>query len=247
MSELSLKTVSPDMLPAARFASTALHALAREEAAGRRSRRLLQAGQATWRQFRGRMDAVDFLELLLEDAAVTQPFGFDAPLILAGAASVGRLPASRVQGWIDDLAGLDLSMPAGDYILHQARQLDLETRLARSDLQRGIQAHHKVLELPGTGGQLSAYLAGSLDGIYLQDVFTIGWQGWADRMLAGLVAVEHGLTGEAPVLASAGLESVMGSDTRWDYVVGANPDRGLHAYDLPALETVFPGATIVLV
>ncbi len=248
MNTLSLSKLSPDLLPAARFASTALHALAREEQAGRRTRRLLEPEQQTWRAFRGRMDAIDLLDLLLEDAAVTQPFGFDVQRILAGQAAIRSLPPKRVQSWIDALPELELSVEARDYFGLQAQQLGLVSQLARSDLHRGIQAHQRVLELPGTGGQLSGYLAGQLEGVYLQDgVFRIAWQGWEDRMLAGLVAVEHGLSGEAPIYEQPGIDQAQAEDFRFDYVIGARPEREVHAYDLPELEQRFPGATIVLV
>lgn len=248
MATLDLSRVTPDMLPVARFATAAMHALAREERAGRKPRRLLEPEQATWRQFRGRMGSSELLLLLMEDAAVTQPFAFDARRLLGNqAGSVTRLPESTVTAWIGQLPALALEAGTQDYVLSQAAQLDLPTRLARSELHRGVRPHHRVLELPGTGGLLAAWLAEQVEGLYLQDVFTIAWQGWADRMLAGLVAVEHGLTGSAPIAAEPGLDGVGTEGARFDYVIGTDPARGLQSLTADALGRRFPGATVVLV
>ena len=79
MAELSMEHVPRELTTTASYAAAALHALAREEARDRKPKRLLEAGLATWTQFRGRSGATQLLELLLEDAAVTQPTAFRAP------------------------------------------------------------------------------------------------------------------------------------------------------------------------
>ena len=276
---LDLTRISPDLLPASRYASAALCALAREEALGRRARRLLPPGPATWGRFRRRLDATDYLELLLGDAAVTQPFAFDAPALLGtGAGTVWRLPANRVEGWMGELAtaGVDraaemdhaasgaraakgdeaaggdaaaglAAQPRQDYLLDQARRLDLPTRLARSDLQRGLKPHHRVLELPGTGGLLAAWLLDQVEGLFLRDNFVLAWSHWADRTMAGLVAVEHRLTGSAPVAAQADIEALAAEGRRFDHVVGTLPARGLQPMDEAALRERFPGAALQLI
>ena len=236
------------MLPAARFATAALAALAREERAGHKPLRLLEAKQDTWRQFKGRMAEVDLLQLLLEDAAVTQPFAFDAQLLMGNrAGSVGRLSEANVGTWIHALPDLPLEVSTQDYLLEQAGRLDLPTRLARGELHRGIRPHHRVLELPGTGGLLSSWLVEQVEDVYLQDSFTISWNAWNDRMMAGLVAVEQRLSGEAPILEQAGIEAVVEQGVRFDYVIGTKPERGLQPDDSDALTSRFPGATILLV
>lgn len=252
---LDLARVSPDLLPASRYATAMLCALAREEALGRRAPRLLAPGPATWRRFRRGLDATDHLELLLADAAVTQPFAFDAPALLGNAAgTVWRLPFSRVEGWMGELelagaeGGVGLAdQPRQDYLLDQARRLDLPTRLARSDLQRGLKPHHRVLELPGTGGLLSAWLLDQVDGLFLRDNFTVAWSGWADRVMAGLLAVEHRLTGSAPVPEQAGVEALAEEGRRFDHVVGTLPARGLQPLDEAALGDRFPNAALQLI
>lgn len=252
---LDISRISPDLLPASRYATAALCALAREEALGRRAPRLLAPGPATWRQFRRRLDATDYLELLLTDAAVTQPFAFDAPALLgSGAGTLWRLPAVRVEAWMGELDAAGSEGGAGlahrerqDYLLDQARRLDLPPRLARSDLQRGLKPHHRVLELPGTGGLLSAWLLDQVEGLFLRDNFTLAWTGWADRVMAGLVAVEHRLTGSAPVPEQAGVEALAGEGRRFDHVVGTLPARGLQPLDEADLADRFPGAVLQLI
>lgn len=258
MADLSVADVPGDLEDAGRFAAVALCAIAREEALGRRPRRLLEDGHATWHQFRGRLGAVDFVELLLEDAAVTQPFAFDAQALLGpAAAGIGKLPLGQVQRWMDLLAeqysGAGAAGTGGgtadssDYIADQAQRLELPSRLARSELHTGVRAHHRVLELPGTGGQLALYLVEHVEGIYLQDVFTIAWESWRDRMLAGLVAVENGLTGRAPVAPEPGLEYALARSGQYDYVIGARPERGVQPYEEAELLSRFPDAVVVLV
>jgi hypothetical protein len=52
------------------WAASLLHALARDEAAGRRRPRLTEHNLDTWARFRGRLGSTDLLSLLFEDAAV---------------------------------------------------------------------------------------------------------------------------------------------------------------------------------
>lgn len=251
---LDLSRISPDQLPAARYATAALCALAREEALARRARRLLDPGPAIWRRFRRRLDHADLLELLLADAAVTQPFAFDARTLLGpGAGSLGRLSPARLADWMGELAAAEADPPSlaatprQDYLLDQARRLDLPSRLARSDLQRGLRPHHRVLELPGTGGLLAAWLLDQVEGLFLRDNFTLAWSGPTDRVLAGLVAVEHRLTGSAPVAEQSGTLALAAEGRRFDHIVGTLPSRGLQPLDVSALEDLFPGAAVQLI
>src|SRR5688572_12498164 len=62
----------------AEYAVALLHAMARDEVAGRRPARLTEPGQATWKRFRGRLGSAGFLRLLAEDGAVVHPIPFDA-------------------------------------------------------------------------------------------------------------------------------------------------------------------------
>lgn len=98
MLALPLPELPAPVAPTALFAATTLHALAREEAAGRRPKRLLEEKRAAWERFRGRLGPAALVELLLEDAAVTQPAAFDASAILGPAARLAELPEPLVTG-----------------------------------------------------------------------------------------------------------------------------------------------------
>jgi hypothetical protein len=234
MTQLSI----PEHLPArqrdaARFVAAALVALGREEALDRKPRRLLEPHHETWIQFRGRMDSVDLIELLLEDAAVTQPTAFRTPR------DVGALTALRpdlVSAWVDQLQSLHLSATSADYIASQARVLGISTRGAKSDLPR-VRSHQSVLELPGSGGQLSHHLVSTHDDLVLQTKFTIACRDWREVALAGLAAVELKLSGEAPVVVDPTLEALRGR--RFDFIIGLHPDKGGH-FTEPDLHRYWP-------
>ena len=166
------------------------------------------------------------LELLLEDAAVTQPFPFDVGRVLPPDVMPGRLGAELVGAWIEVLRQLDLDAPGPEYITAQARLLGLPTRLGRGNLHK-VKPHHRILELPGTGGQLAHHIVSTQPEVFLQDVFTIACDGWRELTLAGLVVVDCGLTGDhLPILDDPRLESVRAGGSRFDYVIGLEPDKG---------------------
>ncbi|MCU0671545.1 MAG: hypothetical protein MUE69_02010 [Myxococcota bacterium] len=242
MAELSMEEVPRELKATASFAVAALHALAREEARDRKPKRLLEDGLATWAQFRGRLHATHLLELLLEDAAVTQPTAFRAP---GDFPSVSSLPKAVVDGWVREAAQLELDASALDYLSAQAKRLGITTRMARSELHR-VKAHHQILELPGTGAQLAHHLVSTHDDVFLQSNFVVACRDWRDVVLAGLVAVELGVSGPAPVSLDPDLRLARTSDRRFDYVIGLDPDKGGDFRKAQLVEW-FPSATVVLV
>lgn len=242
MAELTLNFVPRDLRDTATFATAALHALAREEARERKPLRLLEPGFATWAQFRGRLLATDLLELLLEDAAVTQPSAFVLPAELGHPSA---LPQGAIHEWIAALADLDLSGPSTDYVTDQARRLGVPTRMARSDLHR-VKPQHQILELPGSGAQLAHHLVTTHDDIYLQSNFVVACRDWRDAQLAGLVGVELGISGPAPVVMDPDLRTTRATEQRFDYVIGLHPEKG-GDFRVDSLEEWFPGATVLLV
>ena len=123
----------------------------------------------TWRRFQGRLTNVDLVSLLLEDAAAVD--GFEVPFSprqVDRALRVDRLPEPLVDRWLTELPGLRLDAPGAEYIAGQARLLGLSSRLARSELHV-VKPRQRVLELPGTGGQLAHHLVSTQEGITLQD------------------------------------------------------------------------------
>jgi hypothetical protein len=243
MAALPIRDIGAEHAPAAAYGAAVLHALAREEQAERRPRRLLEPDQATWARFRGRLGARDFLELLLEDAAVTQPHPFHAATVLPAPAALGSLPHDLVAGWIAALPTLDLAAPSADYIATQAKQLGVTVRGAKADLHR-VKPHHKILEAPGSGGQLALHMIQTRPELHLRDSFTIACCGWAEATLAGLVAVELATSGDLPITVDPDLGELR--KRSFDYVVGLTPDKG-GRHDALALRRLFPGAEVVLV
>ena len=76
---------------AGQWAASLVHALARDEVAGRRPHRLTETRLATWNRFRGRLSATDLVSLLFEDAAVLHRVPFDPASTRTKASSEGQL------------------------------------------------------------------------------------------------------------------------------------------------------------
>jgi hypothetical protein len=249
MPSLDLAGVSPDLRPTATWASALVHALARAEAASRMPRRLTEPGRPTWDRFRGRLTSVDLLGLLFEDAAVLHGGPF-RPASLGAPLRLDALPERLVDAWLADLDTLPLTTDSAAYVLDQARRLGLPTRLARSDLHI-VKPHQRVLELPGTAGQLAFHLVTSQPGLTLQDNLTVACDTWQERTLAAIVALELNAP-RTDFILPVDLDALRapGHPLRaraFDLVVGLHPDKGgLFRVD-DQLALWFPNATIVLV
>jgi len=245
---LSIPRCDGPQREAAVYVAALLHSLAREEASGRMAPRLTEPGHATWERFRGRLGAADLLELLFEDAAVLHPVPFD-PAELLGQEHPGLkvLPRGVAERWLEELGEMDLRADSSTYVMEQARRLGIPTRLGRSDLHR-VKPHQRVLELPGSGGQLSHYLVTSQNDLYLQDNFLIACGSWRERVLAGLAAMDAGAPHADFAILDPALEYAREGTrrARFDFVVGLHPDKG-GAFAAPRLRETFPNATVLLV
>jgi hypothetical protein len=230
MSNLDLAGLATEQRPTGAWAASLLLALARDEAAGRRPVRLTEPRLATWNRFRGRLGPTDLLALLFEDAAVLHQVPFDpAALQDPDTLQLRRLPDSVAEAWLQALPQQDLSRPGPEYIAAQARLLGLTTRLARSDLHV-VKPHHKVLELPGTGGQLAHHLVSSHPDLTLQSNFTVACATWQELTLAGIVALDLGAPHSRFALKVdiAGLRDPNHPlrQRSFDFVIGLHPDKG---------------------
>jgi hypothetical protein len=229
------------------WAAALMLALARDEAAGRRPARLTEARLATWNRFRGRLKATDLLALLFEDAAVVHPVPFD-PARIQGQFDLNQLAEDRIASWLDAISSLDLNAPGTDYLLDQACLLGVPTRFARSELLV-VKPHQRVLELPGTGGQLSHYLVKTIPGLALRDNFTVACSNWREATLAGIAALDLGasssdfITSIDPELLKAPEHPLR--QRVFDVVIG--PDRGGIFRVENQLAIWFPSARIQLV
>ena len=132
MPGLDVATLSNELCPTGAWAAALLHALARDEVAGRRPQRLTEPRLDTWRRFHGRLDTTDLVALLFEDAAVIHRVPFDAEAI-GGPLRLDSLPSSIADSWITALQGMDLKGANTDYIAEQAKLLGISTRMARSE------------------------------------------------------------------------------------------------------------------
>ena len=145
------------------YAAAVAHALLREEQLGRKPHRISEPRLATWLQFAGNLTGHDFLELLCEDAAVTQPFAFEAPDHVTW--------LWDVNDWI--LGAWQESLSSGpEYVAQQASHLLGQHWKGTRELPC-VEPHDRVLELPGTGGQISYAVLRQSQGLYLQDGFTV--------------------------------------------------------------------------
>jgi len=235
--------------PTGVWAASLLHALARDEAAGRRRPRLTEPKLDTWTRFRGRLSSVDLVSLLFEDAAVLHRVPFD-PSAVGGTLRPERLPEAVTDGWLGAVASLPLGATGADYILEQAKLLGMPTRMARSDLHV-VKPHQKVLELPGTGGQLAYHLVSGQRDLTLQDNFVVACGSWQELTLAGIVGLELSAPHSDFVTRaeSADLKHAEHPlrQRSFDFVVGLHPDKGGLFRVEDQLAIWFPTAKVLLV
>lgn len=211
--------------------------------------RLTEPQLATWTRFRGRLTTTDLLTLLFEDAAVLHRVPFD-PATLGGPIRLSALPSAVSGAWLGALPTADLQASGADYIAQQARLLGLPTRMARSDLHV-VKSHQKVLELPGTGGQLGHHIVSSQRDVTLQDNFTLACSTWQELTLAGVIALDLGAphTDFVLKLADNDLRDAAHPlrQRSFDFVVGLHPDKGGLLRVEDQLAIWFPTAKFLLV
>ncbi len=249
MPGLDLSALTDEQRPTGIWATALLHAIARDEAAGRRTPRLTEARLDTWSRFRGRLTSADLIALLFEDAAVLHAVPF-APAALHEALRLDLLPEPIASEWIKEVASLVLTASGSDYVAGQARLLGLPTKMARSDLHV-VKPHQRVLELPGTGGQLAHHLVAQQRDITLQDNLTIGCGTWQELTLAGLIALELGAP-HSNFATRVDFEDLRRSDhplrqRGFDFVIGLHPDKGGIFRVEDQLAIWFPTAKVLLV
>jgi hypothetical protein len=199
------------------------------------------------------MTSTDFVALLLEDAAAVSGFQspFD-PLALPAPMDPRKLPVPLTESWLAALSVMDLSSPGPEYILDQARLLGLPTRLSRSDLHV-VKPHQKVLELPGTGGQLAHHLVSTQGDLTLQDNVTVACGTWQESVLAGVAALDLSAPHTRfalpvdPRSLSNPETSLRKRREDFDFVVGLHPDKGGLFKIEDQLSIWFPTARYTLV
>jgi hypothetical protein len=248
MHSLNLSDLVNEQRPTGIWAASLLHSLARDEAAGRRTPRLIEPKLDTWRRFRGRLTSTDFIALLFEDAAVLHQVPFD-PSAVGGPIDVEILPESLADAWLDSVGSLSLGGSGSDYVLEQARLLGLPTRMARSELQV-VRSHQRVFELPGTGGQLSYHIASTQKDLTIQDNFLVACSTWQELTLGGIVGLDLAAPHSDFVLRLE-IEDLKDAahplrQRSFDFVVGLHHAEGAFRVE-DQLAIWFPTAKIILV
>jgi hypothetical protein len=249
MAAFDVTTLPAEVQSTAVWAAALLHALARDEAAGRRPPRLTEPRLATWSRFKGRLTSSDLLALIFEDEAVLHQIPFDGGA-LGGQLRPEHVPTELADQWLRDLGKTDLKAPAADYLVEQAKLLGLPLRMARSDLHV-VKPHQKVLELPGTGGQLAHHLVSTHPGLTLQDNFTIACSSWQELTMVGVVALDVGAphTNFATRVDAEGLRNDKHPlrQRSFDFVIGLDPAKGGQFKVQNELAIWFPHAKALLV
>jgi hypothetical protein len=249
MSSLDVSALTETEQPTGLWAAALLHALARDEAAGRRAPRLTEPKLDTWRRFRGRLGSTDLVALLFEDAAVIHRVPFD-PAALGSTVSLEHLPAAAADSWVTAVSELPLAISGVDYVASQAQLLGLPTRMARSDLHV-VKSHQRVLELPGTGGQLAHHLVNAQSDLTLHENFAVACGTWQELTLAGVIALEMGAP-HTDFIVGVGLEDLRSQEhslrqRTFDFVIGLHPDKGGMFRFEDQLAIWFPTAKVLLV
>lgn len=230
------------------LAACFVEALMRREWAERAPRRLTEPGRTTWRDFRGNLEHQHLLALVAEDVAVRFPLPAD-PRAVALDPSGPRFEAlsdPSVRGLLDRAEEARELDPARA-LERWARRLDRPTRFRGTDL-RPIQAAHRVLELPGTGGLLAARALQVSPEAWLHTNVTVLAADWRDRAMAGLVAMELDTPHVDFVVTDAALEWAAAPERRgqFDRVIGLAAEKG-GGFDAEGLVGRFPRASIALV
>jgi hypothetical protein len=231
------------------WAASLLHAIARDEAAGRRTPRLTEPKLDTWSRFRGRLTSTDFIALLFEDAAVLHRVPFD-PHAVGAPVDLERIPETLADAWLTSIGSLLRTQSDSDYVVDQARLLGLPTRMARSDLQI-VRSHQRVLELPGTGGQLAHHIVSTQRGLTIQDNFLIACSTWQELTLAGIVGLELA-SPHSDFVFRVEIDQLRDAQhplrqRSFDFVIGLHPDKGGLFRVENQLAIWFPTAKILLV
>ncbi len=184
-----------------------LRAIARLERVGDlRPARLSDPELARWHRYRRKLGWRDLIAILHEDLAGPFPVPFDLgrwdedPLSdLTEEVAQGLISAARAEDERDTLtflkdAAQGLGLPAGGRI---------------ADLPK-VQPHHRVLELPGSGGRIAAHQALRKD-LEFGQAFTFVADTDAERIAIGLAAVE--LRANEPTIRSSGEVRALSSES----------------------------------
>jgi hypothetical protein len=180
-------------MPAALLAAT-LSSIARLEVTGEprvREPRLTEPDHARWQRFRRNLGWRAFIEILHEDLAGAFPVPFDLTRWPDNPLQDRDLTEDLAERLIAD-AARSVSSPLAEtplFLRECARALGLPAAGNLSDLTK-VQPHHRILELPGSGGRLAAALCAANAGLVFHTQLTFVAASTAEHVAIGLAAVE---------------------------------------------------------
>jgi hypothetical protein len=207
----------------------ALQSLGRLERAGVPPHpRLTDPDHRLWRAFQRKLGAADFVALLFQDAAQSFPVPFAHPGLL------GDLSPELAADLVDQAT----LPPDGDSLVFlrlAARRLGRPDGGVLNSLPR-IQAHERVLELPGTSGRAAAWLSSQHADLRFDTNFAFVADALEDHVLVGLAAVEA-RAGRPELLSGDELRVALARGRSFDRVVahrGFEPGAALARELFPA-------------
>jgi hypothetical protein len=191
---------------------------------------------------------VDLLDLAIQDAAVAmpQPFALHSLWPDATGEELRTISPDQVAAWID--RGEELAeQPSDAYLRAQAQALKIELP-SDEVLERlpAAQAHHQILELPGSGGWLAYRMAAQPGAaVYYWENFTIACGTWQEQLLAGLIAFELGAPSrrKLSIVHDPTLAQVLNDDVTFDWIIGLREENAhradaLHSFLRPEGQVV---------
>jgi len=212
------------------FACVVANALVRAEVAGRLPPRFTRSGPQLWAAFRNELTEADLLDLAVRDLAVAMPqfFALDQLWPEASGDELQAIsPAEAAQCITEATAQAD--QPKGAYLQAQAQALSIRLPSTESrNILPHPEAHHRILELTGTGGWLAYTMASHPDAtVYYWENFTVACGTWQELLLAGLIAFELGAPTrrELPVILDPTLARVLNGDVAFDWIIGIREEN----------------------
>lgn len=212
------------------FASVVANALVRAEVADRLPPRFTRSGPQLWDAFRNELTEADLLDLTVRDLAVAMPqfFALNQLWPEASGDELRTISPTEADQYITE-AIAQADQPREAYLQAQARALSVRLPSMESlNILPHPEAHHRILELTGTGGWLAYTMASHPDAtVYYWENFTVACGTWQELLLAGLIALELGAPTrrELPVIFDPTLARVLNGDVAFDWIIGIREEN----------------------
>ena len=219
---------SLDAATALRWSLRAIARMERDTSRPLRRPRLTEQDWSTWRRIAGRAGTTEFIRLLHDDLASAFPTAFD----------LQRWPPHPLEGLSDAdataIANTALEPDSSDpvtFLRAAAAGLGLPPSGPISSLPK-VQAHQRVVELPGTAGRIAAHQVLTHTDLSFDRQFVFVADTFAERLLIGIAALEV-RSNPPEIIASGDLARLLSSDSRIDRAFGLqNAQEGQRAIEI---------------